>query len=135
MRKELWSVLKLPRIFYFYSNMSFKIPNMVVKCSRSLFLSHYITLKMVISLCCILLHSEFPERISLCFTDVGIIKTSQETTNFFRTDFFFILGAFQVTSWNIINFLSLKIERSISQNIKHFFRVGFFIFWDRKVLS
>ena len=40
---------------------------MVVKFSRSLFLFYYIALKMIISLCCIMLHMEFPKRISLCF--------------------------------------------------------------------
>ena len=32
-------VVKISRILYFYTNTSFKIPNIAVKCSRSLFLS------------------------------------------------------------------------------------------------
>ena len=101
---------------------------MVVKCSRSLFLSHYITLKMVISLCCILLHSEFPERISLCFTDVGIIKTSQETTNFFRTDFFLYFGGFPSYFLKYNKFSKLEDRKIHFSKYKTFFQSGFFHF-------
>ena len=37
--RELWLLLKLSRILYFYTNTLFKIPNITMKSSRSLFLS------------------------------------------------------------------------------------------------
>ena len=90
------SFKNFPESSIFYTNMSFKIPNIAVKCSRSLFLFYYITLKMVkhteksydfdiinflkvypIIFNVIFLHCIFASRrISLCFTTVKIAKTS-----------------------------------------------------------
>ena len=51
--KELWLALKIPRIPHSYANISYKIPNIAVKCSKSLFLFYYITFaSQGLSLCC-----------------------------------------------------------------------------------
>ena len=70
--------------------MSFKIPNIAVKCSRSLFPFCYVILKLVISLCCTFASQGISRENSLCFTDVKTANTSQETRNFFRADFLFV---------------------------------------------
>ena len=89
-----------------------------------------ITLKMVISLCCIF---AFKGNFSWEFTYASltalkITKTSQEARNLFRADFLFIFQALQVLSCNIRGFLSLRLESSISRSIRHFFLSEFFYF-------
>ena len=88
----------------------------------------------IVMWCLNLIHREFPERISLCFTAAKITKTSQETRNFFEADFLFVFGASQVPSWNIRKFLILRLESFISRNI--IFPEWFFLFFRaRKVTS
>ena len=116
--KELWLALKLPRIPHSYANISCKIPNIAVKCSKSLFLFYYITFA--------------SQGLSLCCTVVKIENTSKKLL---WAGFLVCLTNFVILTWNIRSFLGLRLENSISQNIKNFLRVFFFTFWAAKVTS
>ena len=89
-RRELWIVLKLPRILYFYTNTLFKIPNIPVKGSRSLFLFYYITLKMFEFL------KNFLRKCLYAFAAVKVTKTSQETRNFSEQAFLLAFQALDI---------------------------------------
>ena len=91
--------------------MSFKIPHIVVKCSRSLFLFYYITFA--------------SQGISLCFT---IVKIEKNIRDYFEQVFLFVFQVSKITSLNIISFLGSGPENSISQNIRNFLRVSSFYF-------
>ena len=107
--RELWLVLKLHRILYFYTNMSFKIPNMTVKCSRSLFRLHNT---------CFL--GNFP-MLYCCKDWKNVVRA------YFEQVFLFDFQAFQIPSWNI-SFISLWLKSSIYRNVRNFLRVGSFFF-------
>ena len=89
-RRELWIVLELPRILYFYTNTLFKIPNIPVKGSRSLFLFYYITLKMFEFL------KNFLRKCLYAFAAVKVTKTSQETRNFSEQAFLLAFQALDI---------------------------------------
>ena len=117
-------VLKLSRILYLYTNISFKMPNIAVKCSRSLFLFYYITLSTAISLLCFA-----SQGFSLYFTAVRIIKTSQEKRNFFRASHLF--GVFSVVASSFLKykkFLKFRARNFHFPKCKKFFLSGTFYF-------
>ena len=107
--RELWLVLKLPTIHYFYTNMSFKIRNSAVKFSRRLLCTCCFTGNFPVLYCCLRLKKDYFEHV-----------------------FLFDFQTFQTLSWDIRSFLGLWLKNSISQNIR---KCTFFTFWAQKVTS
>ena len=61
--RELWLVLKLPTIHYFYTNMSFKIRNSAVKFSRRLLCTCCFTGNFPVLYCCLRLKKDYFEHV------------------------------------------------------------------------
>ena len=86
-----------------------------------------------------LLHREFQGRISwenfFMFYCCKDYKNVTRDNKLCQSRFFVHISDFGSFLLKYKKFLGLKLESSISQKIRSFFRVGFFIFWAWKVAS